>query len=213
MRFWWTVGILGFAVNIVASISLGETGIGVCYYPEHWPRQKWDQDAKDMATLGIKTVRIAEFMWEILNPQLGVYNWSLLDDAIEVLASQGLQIVLGTPTANPPKWMVDLYAPGEFLPFGIDGRPRTFGSRRHYSFSSPKYLKHAEDIVERMAQRYGRHPAVYAWQLDNEFGCHDTVRTYDPTALVGFRKWLVDKYDGRIEALRKLICRIWQSLN
>lgn len=33
-------------------------------------------------------------------------------------------------------------------------------------------------IVERMAKRYGGNPSVVAWQIDNEFGCTDTIRCY-----------------------------------
>ena len=27
--------------------------IGTCYYPEHWPREIWEQDAERMAELGL----------------------------------------------------------------------------------------------------------------------------------------------------------------
>ena len=34
---------------------------GVDYYPEHWPRERWAQDAKMMREMGITIVRMAEF--------------------------------------------------------------------------------------------------------------------------------------------------------
>ncbi len=27
--------------------------LGVCYYPEQWPREKWEEDARRMAELGL----------------------------------------------------------------------------------------------------------------------------------------------------------------
>ena len=27
--------------------------LGVCYYPEHWPDERWDEDARMMADAGI----------------------------------------------------------------------------------------------------------------------------------------------------------------
>ena len=44
------------------------------------------------------------------------------------------------------------------------------------------------------ARRYGRHRAIVAWQTDNEYGCHDTVRSYSPAAETAFRKWLEGRY-------------------
>ena len=46
-----------------------------------------------------------------------------------------------------------------------------------------------------MARRYGGHPAVVAWQTDNEYGCHDTTLSYSPAALAAFRRWLRARYE------------------
>ena len=45
-----------------------------------------------------------------------------------------------------------------------------------------------------VAGRYGKHPAVVAWQTDNEYGCHDTVLSYSLAARHAFRRWLLKKY-------------------
>ena len=34
---------------------------GVDYYPEHWPRERWEQDANLMQKMGIQVVRMGEF--------------------------------------------------------------------------------------------------------------------------------------------------------
>jgi hypothetical protein len=36
--------------------------IGVCYYPEHWPKDIWENDLDRMLDMGIHFVRIAESM-------------------------------------------------------------------------------------------------------------------------------------------------------
>lgn len=167
--------------------------LGVCYYPEHWPAHQWESDARRMAELGIARVRIAEFAWSRMEPEPGRYEWAWLDDAIETLARHGLKIVLGTPTASPPKWLVDQHP--EILPVTRDGTVMQFGSRRHYDLSSPIYREHCARIVGEMVRRYGDHPAVVAWQTDNELGCHDTVPTYTQAALQRFRQWLAGRYE------------------
>lgn len=52
-----------------------------------------------------------------------------------------------------------------------DGLPRAFGSRRHYCFSHEGYRDKCRQIVTKLAEVVGTHPPVYAWQIDNEYGC------------------------------------------
>ena len=172
--------------------------LGVCYYPEHWPESVWAEDAARMREVGISFVRIAEFAWSRIEPEPGRFDWAWLDRAIATLHAQGLKVVMCTPTATPPKWLVDAHP--DILPVGADGHVRGFGSRRHYCFSSPTYRAQSQRITRAVAERYGEHPAVVAWQTDNEYGCHDTVLSYSAAARLGFRRWLQARY-GHIGAL------------
>ncbi|MEA3311899.1 MAG: beta-galactosidase [candidate division WOR-3 bacterium] len=167
--------------------------LGVCYYPEHWPKERWEEDARRMCELGISYVRIGEFAWGCLEPRPGELNWGWLDDALKILGKAGLKVVIGTPTAAPPRWLVDRYP--EILPVNRGGQVRRFGSRRHYCFSSPVYRKETRRIVTLLAERYGKHPAVTGWQVDNEYGCHDTVHCYCPRCRKAFQTWLRQRYD------------------
>ena len=167
--------------------------LGVCYYPEHWSENNWETDAKEMHTAGISIVRIAEFAWAKMEPEEGKYTWDWLDRSIETLASAGHQIVLCTPTAAPPAWMMTAHP--DILPVDEEGRRRRFGSRRHYCPSDPTYHKYSERITHAMAERYGNHPAVIGWQIDNEFGCYFT-RCYCETCTTEFRHWLQSKYSS-----------------
>jgi beta-galactosidase len=166
--------------------------LGVCYYPEHWPEAVWAEDASRMRDMGITFVRMAEFAWSRIEPEPGRFEWAWLDRAVETLHAQGLKIVMCTPTATPPKWLVD--AQPDILPVGADGQVRGFGSRRHYCFSSPGYRVQSQRITHALGERYGQHPAVVAWQTDNEYGCHDTVLSYSAAAKAGFRRWLAQRY-------------------
>jgi len=168
--------------------------LGVCYYPEHWPEERWAIDARLMREAGIGLVRIGEFAWSRLEPEPGRYDFDWLRRAIETLHGEGLGIVLGTPTATPPKWLVDSM-PG-MLAVDAEGRTRGFGSRRHYCFSHLPYRAECARIVAALAERFGDHPGIVAWQTDNEYGCHDTVLSYSSAALAGFRDWLARKYQS-----------------
>lgn len=172
--------------------------LGVCYYPEHWPETQWAVDAREMRAVGISRVRIAEFAWSLIEPAPGQFDWGWLDRAVETLADAGLDLIMCTPTATPPRWLIRRHP--DILAVGADGHTRGFGSRRHYCFSSPAYRAESRRISAAVAQRYGAHPAVIAWQTDNEYGCHDTVVSYSQAAAQAFREWLADRY-GTIDTL------------
>lgn len=147
-----------------------------------------------MAGLGLTWVRIGEFAWSRMEPEPGRFEWDWLDRAIDTLGKAGLKVVLGTPTATPPRWMLEKHP--DMLAVDAEGRPRGFGSRRHYCFSHRGYRQESARIVTEMAQRYGRNPHVAAWQTDNEYGCHDTVLSYSEAAKQAFREWLAQRYQS-----------------
>jgi beta-galactosidase len=152
----------------------------------------WAADAARMVDVGLTWVRIGEFAWSKIEPAYGRFNWAWLDDAIDVLTAAGLQVVLGTPTATPPRWMLDRHP--DMLAVDAEGNPRKFGSRRHYCFSHEGYAKECDRIVEAIAKRYGQ--KVAAWQTDNEYGCHDTTISYSDAARAAFQDWCAQRYQS-----------------
>lgn len=184
--------------------------LGTCYYPEHWPEEIWVEDARRMVDAGLTWVRIGEFAWSRLEPKPGELRFDWLDRAIEVLGQAGLKVVLGTPTATPPRWMADKHP--DMFAVDAEGRPRGFGSRRHYCFSHAGYLEESRRIVRLMAERYGQNAHVAAWQTDNEYGCHDTTISYSDAARVAFQDWLRGQFDGDIAALNTAWGNIFWSM-
>ncbi|WP_235927604.1 beta-galactosidase [Sandarakinorhabdus rubra] len=183
--------------------------LGVCYFPEHWPEAGWADDARRMVETGLTRVRIGEFGWSRIEPEAGRFDWGWLDRAIETLHAAGLGIILCTPTATPPKWLVD--AMPDMLALDRNGRPRRFGSRRHYCFSHAGFRAEAVRITRALAQRYGQHPGIVGWQTDNEYGCHDTVESFSPAAAAAFRDWCRARY-GSIAALNAAWGNVFWSM-
>ncbi len=174
------------------------TILGVDYYPEHWPADRWPADARLMHESGLQVVRLAEFAWARMEPAEGQFEWDWLDRAVDVLSGAGLQVILGTPTAAPPAWLTRAYP--DILPVDAQRRTRSFGGRRHYCPNSPTYRAHTRRIVAALAGRYGGHAAVIGWQIDNEFGGGQTARCYCEDCAAAFRQWLRRRY-GDLDAL------------
>ncbi len=183
--------------------------LGCCYYPEHWPEDLWAEDARRMRDMGLSLVRIGEFAWSRIEPEPGHCDWGWLDRAIDTLHAASLKVILGTPTATPPKWLVDSMP--DMVAIDEQGRPRGFGSRRHYCFSHEGYRKEAVRIVAALAERYGKHPAIAMWQTDNEYGCHDTVLSFSAAAASAFRGWLAARY-GDIAVLNEAWGNVFWSM-
>ena len=62
-----------------------------------------------MAEVDFNMVRLAEFAWSKIEPNEGHYDFDSLDRAITLLASYDMRVVLGTPTASPPPWLMTKY--------------------------------------------------------------------------------------------------------
>lgn len=183
---------------------------GVCYYPEHWPEDKWRSDAEKMAKLGLSYVRIGEFAWSRIEPRPQDYQFEWMDRAIAVLTEAGLAVVIGTPTATPPSWLVSQHP--DILPeHPRTGRIRGFGSRRHYDFSSRIYHQESMRITKELAQRYGQHTGVIGWQTDNELCCHDTAISVSAEARRAFQLWCQNRY-GDINSLNSAWGNVFWSM-
>lgn len=161
---------------------------GVDYYPEQWPEERWPEDARLMAEAGVNVVRLAEFAWSFLEPQLDCFDFNWLDRAIEILYGQGIQIILGTPTASAPPWVMamlpDAYKVNEH------GHRLTYGNRCEFCPSHAGYRERGRLITRAMAKHYADHPAVIGWQIDNELN----GRCYCSTCQTGFQDWLRYRY-------------------
>lgn len=172
--------------------------IGVCWYPEQWPEADWADDVARMADLGLQVVRVAEFAWARMEPRRDRWDLGWLDRAVEAIADAGMRVVIGTPTATPPVWL--MRERPEVRIVGTDGRPRAYGSRRHTCPTSPAYREESARVTEVLARRYGGHVALDAWQVDNEPGNHDSARCWCDPCQQAFRAWLAERY-GDVDAL------------
>ncbi|GAB7192358.1 beta-galactosidase [Kineococcus sp. NUM-3379] len=178
------------------------------YNPEQWPEEVWAEDRRLMREAGVTLVSVGIFSWALLEPEPGRFEAGWLDRVLDGLHAEGIGVCLATATASPPPWMSERWP--EVLPVDSQGRRATFGSRQSYCPSSPVYREHSVALVERMAERYGEHPALRLWHVNNEIGCHNS-RCYCPVSAAAFRRWLHARY-GSVEALNEAwSTRFWSQ--
>jgi len=165
---------------------------GVAYYPEHWPEENWVRDAKNIRKCGMDGVRIGEFSWSRLEPEEGKFELDWLEKAINILGKAGLKVIIGTPTATPPSWLVHKHP--EILPINANGVQMKSGVRKYYCYSNKIYRHYTKNIATKLAERFGDNPHVIGWQVDNELGDHDTVRCYCNSCRNKFIMWCEQKF-------------------
>src|SRR6056297_3572282 len=101
---------------------------GVPYYPEHWPRERWQRDAELMKEAGVSLVRLGEFAWSRIEPRQGEYTVDWLRDAIDLFEKNGIGVILCTPTPTYPAWMHRKYP--DIHIERANGRVVEFGQRQ-----------------------------------------------------------------------------------
>lgn len=170
---------------------------GADYNPDQWPRAVWDEDVRLMRTAGVTVVSLAIFSWARIQPAEDRWDFGWLDGAMDLLHGNGIDVDLATGTASPPPWLARRHP--EILPVTRTGETVWPGSRQHWRPTSPVFREHALRLARAMADRYADHPALVAWHVSNELGCHN-LYDYSEDAARAFRIWLRSRY-GSVDAL------------
>ncbi|MBW8738430.1 MAG: beta-galactosidase [Streptomyces turgidiscabies] len=174
----------------------GRILFGGDYNPEQWPEETWHEDVRLMKDAGVNSVTLGVFSWAKLEPRPGAREFGWLDRLMDLMHDNDIGVVLATPTSSPPPWMGRLHP--ETLPVAEDGRTEWWGGRQHFSHSSATYRRYAAALTEDLAARYGGHPALTMWHINNEYCTYD----WGDESAAAFRRWLQNRY-GTLDAVNK----------
>ncbi|NUT28748.1 MAG: beta-galactosidase [Streptomyces sp.] len=180
----------------LADATRGRLLFGGDYNPEQWPEETWHEDVRLMKEAGVNSVTLGVFSWARLEPRPGAREFGWLDRLMDLMDENGIGVVLATPTSSPPPWLGRLHP--DTLPRDENGQTEWWGSRQHFSHSSATYRRHAAAITEDLAARYGGHPALRMWHINNEYCTYD----WGDEAEAAFRGWLKARY-GTLDALNE----------
>ena len=111
------------------------------YNPNQWPREVWDEDMKLFRQAGINSATINVFSWAKLQPNEETFDFSELDDIVEMLSRENYDIVMATSTAALPAWMTKNYP--EVCRVDYEGRRHKFGHRHNHCPNSLAFRKFA----------------------------------------------------------------------
>ncbi|MBW8348271.1 beta-galactosidase [Bacillus sp. IITD106] len=183
--------------------KINKIAYGGDYFPEQWPKDIWKEDMRITKLADIDIMSVNIFSWAMLQPDENTYDFSELDEIMDMLYENNIHASLATSTAAHPAWMAKRYP--DILRVDFDGRKRKFGCRHNSCPNSPTYRKFAARLVEKIADRYKDHPALVVWHVSNEFG----EECYCDNCERAFRLWLKDKYKTLDELNRAWNTKFW----
>ena len=151
-----------------------------------------DEVLPRMKQLGLNTVLVPVY-WELLEPEEGKLDFTLVDRTIDVAREQGLKVV--------PLWFgawknsMSCYAPEWFkrdikrFPRAVTaaGKPLEIAS----CFSDNVLqadLKAFSALMQHIAEKDSQHEVVIMMQIENEIGMLESARDHSPLAEAAYRK-------------------------
>ena len=158
------------------------------YNPEQWDEETWQEDMRLFKLAHVDTVTVNVFNWAMLQKDEDTYDFSKLDQIIDLCVKNNLNIILATSTSAHPAWMARKHP--DILRVDAYGIKRKFGGRHNSCPSSPTYHYYSKELARRIALRYKDVKNIIAWHISNEYGgeCHCDLCQDQ------FRLWLKKKY-------------------
>ncbi|MDN6051002.1 beta-galactosidase [Bifidobacterium mongoliense] len=169
------------------------------YNPDQWPEEVWDEDVRLMRRAGVNLVSVGIFSWANIEVSDGVFEFGWLDRIVRKLGDAGIAVDLASATASPPMWRTQ--APPEGRWRAARGDVCWPGARQHWRATSLVFRRYALRLCRAMAEHYRGNPAVVAWHVNNEYGCHNRF-DYSDDAAAAFRRWCERRY-GSIETVNE----------
>lgn len=158
------------------------------YNPNQWQKEIWKEDMRIFKDARINTATINVFSWAKIQPAEEVYDFSELDEIIDMLSGENYDIILATSTGALPAWMAKKYP--EVTRTDYEGRHHKYGQRHNACPNSMVFQKYSTALAAKLAERYGSNVHVSCWHINNEYGgecyCENCERA--------FRVWLRRKY-------------------
>lgn len=168
---------------------------GASYYHEYMPYERLAEDIALMRRAGVTVVRVGESTWSLWEPEEGRFEHAWMDRVVDAMHAAGIKVIMGTPTYSIPMWMHRRHP--EILARRANQPQTTYGMRQNMNTDDPTYRFYAERVIRWQVNHYRDHPAVIAWQIDNETASYGAT---NDDVFAGFVEHLKRKF-GTPEAL------------
>jgi beta-galactosidase len=209
-RLWLTLGWFAVVVPTLSTqggVHQDEFLYGATVYPEFMTREQRQRMLEEFQRARFKVLRVGESSWGSLETSPGVYNFGWLREFLDELARRKMKAILGTATYIAPQWLTGRHP--ETL---VQMQPgvRIHPMYRHAAcLNHPLYREACRRYIRAAASEFRDHPAVIAWQLDNEVEFLLNLVCHNPACETAWAEWLRKTYRTPEEFNRRLNLESW----
>lgn len=125
------------------------TAPGLNYYPQQWPMDQWAEDFKNMDKLGIEFVNMGDKAWASWQKNEGSFNFTGIEEAVNLAGQAGLKVVITIPVTDPPAWLRKSYEN-----IANEGVPQ---------LSNEIYANAVKLLVKGLARKFAQNPYIQGW--------------------------------------------------
>lgn len=173
--------------------------VGANYHPhDDKNREKIIKDIQLMKDAGFSIVRLGHLAWDSYEPSEGKFDFNWFDTVMDLMQQAGMKVILDIAIRPAPIWLHHKYPSVSIT--DVNGA-RLYPNHRYMEdIGDPMYQRYALRYTDTLTKRYGKHPALLAFGIDNESG--DGRISYSETARRRFIAWSKAKYKN-IEKLNQ----------
>ena len=170
-----------------------ELYVGANYHPHDDKNpEKVQRDIRLMKDAGFKVVRMGHLAWDSYEPSEGNYDFGWFDFVMDKMNEAGIKVILDIAIRPAPIWLHHKYPSIDIV--DANGDVQYPNHRYMEDIGDMMYQKYAVRYADTLSERYGKHPALLAFGIDNESG--DGRISYSATARQRFIAWLKKKYSN-----------------
>ena len=167
--------------------------IGTNYHPHDDKNlEKTKNDIQLMKAAGFTSVRMGHLAWDSYEPSEGQFDFEWFDKVMDMMNQAGIKVILDIAVRPAPMWLHHKYPSIDIV--NQDGIVQYPNHRYMEDVGDPMYQMYALRYADAITKRYGKHPALMAFGVDNESG--DGPISYSETAKERFIVWLKNKYSN-----------------
>jgi len=167
--------------------------VGANYHPHDDKNiEKIKTDIRLMKEAGLNVVRLGHLAWDSYEPADGQFDFEWFDEVMDELNKAGIKVILDIAIRPAPIWLHHKYPSIDIVDSNGD---KQYPNHRYMDDAGdPNFQKYALRFTDSISKRYGNHPALIAFGIDNESG--DGPISYSETARQRFINWLKNKYSN-----------------
>ena len=183
------------AIPLFFSIALNAQVlyVGANYHPHDDKNlEKIKSDIQLMKAAGLNAVRMGHLAWDSYEPSEGQFDFEWFDKVMDMMNQAGIKVILDIAVRPAPMWLHHKYPSIDVV--DKNGDVQYPNHRYMEDIGDPMYQQYALRFADALTKRYGKHPALVAFGVDNESG--DGPISYSETAKQRFIGWLKNKYSN-----------------